>query len=144
MKFFIFYENTFLMKRKIIILLITSLAVTLLSMSLLQSSGINPLPFTVMPEEEGEHDGDHQYPNYDGSVKIGEDDENNLENLTKITKEDAESKALEYTTGGTIKSSELENENGNLVWKVVVEFEGNLYEIAIDAGNGEILWASAN
>ncbi len=132
------------MKNKTILLTLSSLIILMTTMTLLQSSGVVPLPFNIMPDEEGDHDGDHQYPDYKGSVSIAEDQETDLNGLASVPQEEAESVALAYTTGGSVVSSELENENGFLVWKVIVNFEGTNYEIAIDAGNASVLWASSD
>ncbi len=78
------------------ILTLTSLVILLTSMTLLQSIGVVPLPFNVMPEEEGDHDGDHQYPDYEGSVSVAEDQETGLESLASVSQEEAESAALAY------------------------------------------------
>ena len=132
------------MKNKTILLTLTTLAILFTSITLLHSSGVVPLPFNVMPEEEGEHDGNHQYPDYDGSVAVSEDQETGLDNLATVSQAEAENSALQYTSGGSIVSSELENENGHLVWKVVVNFEGTIYEIVVDAGTANVLWASSD
>lgn len=102
----------------------------------------NILPFKIFPEEQGDHDGDHQYPSIEGSIAVNDDQENQLNDLSEISQSDAEELALAYTTGGTIISSDLENENGYLVWNVKIDFEGIFYDILVDAGNGKILWAS--
>ena len=132
------------MRNKTILLTITTLAILFTSMTLLQSSGVIPLPFNLMSEEEGNHDGDHQYPDYEGSVAVSEDQETGLESLAQISQSEAETVALSYTTGGSVVSATLENENGYLVWKVTVNFEGTNFEIDVDAGNGNVLWASTD
>lgn len=131
------------MKNKTILLTLTSLAILLTSMTLLHSSGIVPLPFNLMPEEEGNHGGDHQYPDYKGSIAVSEDQETGLEALASVSQGEAEGAALAYTTGGSVISAELENENGYLVWKVTINFDGDNYEVDVDAGNGTVLWASS-
>ncbi len=131
------------MKNKTLFLTLSMLAILFTSITLL-NSGVIPLPFNVMPEEEGEHGGNHQYPDYEGSVAVSEDQETGLESLATVSQEEAEASALVYTTGGSIISSELENENGYLVWKVVVNFEGTSFEIVVDAGTGNVLWASSD
>ena len=132
------------MKNKTILLTLTTLVILLTSITLLHSSGVVPLPFNVMPEEEGEHDGNHQYPDYDGSIPLSEDQETGLESLTTVSQAPAEANALAYTTGGSVVSAELENENGFLVWKIVVSLEGTSYEVVVDAGTAKVLWASSN
>ncbi|MCE7736300.1 MAG: PepSY domain-containing protein [Candidatus Heimdallarchaeota archaeon] len=132
------------MKDKTILLTLTILLIFFSSIILLYSSGVVPLPFEVMPDEEGNHDGDHQYPNYEGSIAVSEDQETTLESLTAVSQAEAETSALVYTTGGLVVSSELENENGYLVWKVTVNFEGTNFEVVVDAGTATVLWASSD
>lgn len=132
------------MRNKTILLAITSLVILLSSMTLLHSRGIVPLPFNIMPEEEGNHDGDHQYPDYKGSVAVSEDQETGLDSLASVSRSEAETAALTYTTGGSVVSSELQNENGYLVWKVTINFQGDSFEVVVDAGDATVLWASTD
>ena len=78
------------------------------------------------------------------TIAVSEDLETGLNDLATVSQSEAEAVALAYTTGDSVVSSELENENGYLVWKVTVTFEGNSYEIAVDAGNAKVLWASSD
>jgi uncharacterized membrane protein YkoI len=73
---------------------------------------------------------------------VDENQESDLGSLAKINQSQAEDLALQYTTGGSVVSASLDNENGYLVWKVVVSYDGQHYEILVDAGDGSILWAS--
>lgn len=102
----------------------------------------NTLPFAVTPEETGEHDGNHQFPDFVGSIQVGDESTSNYTDLAIVTKGEAEAIAINYTHGGNVISSQLGEENGYLVWKVNVNFDGTTYEILVDAGNGKVLFAS--
>jgi len=77
------------------------------------------------------------------------DDENEDEDLNEadyldqisISRSQAEAIALDYTTGGDVLESELELENGVLVWEVDINFDGEIYQIVVDANTGEVLEA---
>ena len=58
----------------------------------------------------------------------------------KVSKEAAAKTALAKVPGGTIKSSELENEHGALVWSfdIAVPKSRNIHEIQINAVTGAI------
>lgn len=119
-----------------------SILFALLLASIVALSATGQLPFTVFPEEKGNFGGDHQYPSINGSIPIAEDYSGNLTALASISKTTAEQLALNYTTGGSVVSSQLDIENGYLVWNVIVNYNGQKYEIIVDAGNGDILWTS--
>lgn len=57
------------------------------------------------------------------------------QNLAKITPDQA-TKAAEATVKGKASSVELENEDGNLIYEVVI----GKTEVAVDAGNGKVLY----
>lgn len=61
-----------------------------------------------------------------------------LQPLAKITAQQAQ-KAAETAQGGQSSSVKLENENGNLVYAVVVSQK----EVTVDAGNGRVLYTEA-
>lgn len=58
----------------------------------------------------------------------------------KVTKEAASKTALAKVPGGTIKSSELENEHGALVWSfdIAIPKSRNIHEVQINALTGAI------
>lgn len=58
-----------------------------------------------------------------------------LQSLAKITPEQAK-QAAETAQGGRASSVKLENENGNLVYAVMV----GQTEVKVDAGNGKVLY----
>lgn len=59
---------------------------------------------------------------------------------TKVTKEAASKTALTKVPGGTIKSSELENEHGALVWSfdIAIPKSKNIHEVQVNAVTGMI------
>jgi uncharacterized membrane protein YkoI len=62
-----------------------------------------------------------------------------LQSLAKIDQNAAEQAALQAVPG-TVKEVELGNENGYVVWEVeVAGNDGTLYEVKVDAGNGQVL-----
>ncbi len=62
-----------------------------------------------------------------------------LQSLAKIDQKAAEQAALQEVPG-TVKDAELGNENGSVVWEVeVAGNDGTLYEVKVDAGNGQVL-----
>jgi uncharacterized membrane protein YkoI len=59
----------------------------------------------------------------------------------KITKGEAEHLALNRVPHGSIKSAEIENEKGHLVWSFDISTPGtpNITEILVDAKSGQII-----
>lgn len=58
----------------------------------------------------------------------------------KVTKEAASKTALTKVPGGTIRSSELENEHGALVWSfdIAIPKSTNIHEVQVNAVTGMI------
>ncbi len=131
-----------IMKTKYILGVSTLLLVASGVIGILSVTGVITLPFTIIPEEDGNFEGDHQFPDYVGSIAVDENYDGDLLAFADISQIQAEQIALDYTTGGIIVSSFLENENGYLVWKIVLLYDNAYYEIIVDAGNGQVLWAS--
>jgi uncharacterized membrane protein YkoI len=71
-----------------------------------------------------------------GSIAVKTD--TNLAALAKITTQQANASASKLVEG-KIKKTELENEDGYLVYKVTVDYDAAEYEVLIDAGNGYVL-----
>jgi uncharacterized membrane protein YkoI len=109
------------------------------------------------PETEGaetdESGPDEQDPNYAGKATISVDESalpedeaaeaDVLAPLATVSQADAESAALTAVSGEIVKS-ELGVENGFLVWSVEVrDAAGASTEVAIDAGNGQVLGTQA-
>ena len=83
---------------------------------------------------------------FEGSLKapatdlesdLAEDRE--LEGLAKVERVGAEDAALKEIPGEATWT-EIEDENGYVVWEVdVTDIEGDRHEVTVDAGNGEVL-----
>ncbi len=75
----------------------------------------------------------------DDSKEISDLEESSqLAYLAKITKEQAEAIALK-SVSGVIKGSQLENDNGDVVYTIDIINGSVETEVRIDAGNGNIL-----
>jgi uncharacterized membrane protein YkoI len=59
----------------------------------------------------------------------------------KITKAEAQRIALAKVSHGTVKSAEIENEKGHLVWSfdIAARHSKNITEILVDAKTGKII-----
>jgi uncharacterized membrane protein YkoI len=59
----------------------------------------------------------------------------------KVTEPDARATALEKVPGGTVQSSDLERENGKLVWSfdITDPKSPNVIEVQVDAKTGRIV-----
>jgi uncharacterized membrane protein YkoI len=69
----------------------------------------------------------------------GENEGKGLEGFARIDRAAAEKAALGVVPG-EVKESELENENGFVVYEVeVAGKDGELHEVVVDAGNGKVL-----
>ena len=64
-----------------------------------------------------------------------------LEAKAKVTRADAERTALSKVPNGTIKSGEIENEKGKLIWSFDISTPGtsDITEVNIDALTGEVV-----
>jgi uncharacterized membrane protein YkoI len=71
-----------------------------------------------------------------GSIPVKADTD--LAALAKINTEQADSAAVNLR-GGTVRKTELANEDGYLVYKVTVDLNGKIYEALVDAGNAKVL-----
>ncbi len=83
-----------------------------------------------------------------GSVRIEEstlpDDDAaeraGLDEAASVDRTRAESAALESAGGGTVLESELEEEDGFVIWEVEVRGDdGSVREVSIDAGDASVL-----
>lgn len=87
-------------------------------------------------------DKNEQEPTYTSSIRVPESKQEmddgaeakQLASLAKISSEQAKA-AAEKSAGGKASSVKLEEENGNVVYKVTVGTK----EVIVDAGNGKIL-----
>jgi uncharacterized membrane protein YkoI len=83
-----------------------------------------------------------QFPNYTGSISIPENSsDDNLSSLAKISPSQAASIVLNNSqfSGGKVLNVTLENENGYLVYSVIVSVSNSTFDVKVDAGNGKIL-----
>ncbi|MGB9749969.1 MAG: PepSY domain-containing protein [Caldisericia bacterium] len=95
---------------------------------------------------ETNNNDDVQEPNYVGSIKVNDTNEQDeaseqtmLEKLAKISQTDAEKIALKKVYGTVVKTS-LDNENGYVVYSVEIkDTQGKVFEVKVDAGNGKVL-----
>jgi len=104
-----------------------------------------PSTNTGTPQEETGSNNGVQAPSYSGSITVsqaqheglGEADEAiSLQGQATITASDAESAALAANPGSTVTKTELDNENGVLVYSVELR---NGTDVKVDAGNGQVL-----
>jgi len=88
---------------------------------------------------------DEQQPQYTGSITVDEaqykgmseaDEAAALQSKSTITSAQAEAAALAANPGTTVVKTELDNENGVLVYSVELS---NGSEVKVDAGNGTVL-----
>ena len=68
-------------------------------------------------------------------------DEAALESQAKVTKAAAEATALGKVPGGTVKKSEVEKEDGVLIWSIDITTPGSkdTTEVNIDATTGKVI-----
>jgi len=96
-------------------------------------------------------DSNVQEPNYVGSIKVTDTDAKDeaseasaLQGLAKISQADAEKAALAKVPGTVVKTS-IDNENGYLVYSVIVkDAAGKMSDVKIDAGTGSVLIVEAS
>jgi uncharacterized membrane protein YkoI len=74
------------------------------------------------------------------SMAQAEPSEAQLTKRAKVTKSQAEKLALSKVPGGMIKSGEIENEHGLLIWSFDIAKPGtnNITEVQVDAKSGKI------
>jgi uncharacterized membrane protein YkoI len=68
-----------------------------------------------------------------------------LASQAKITADQANTAALGQFSGGTVKKTELDNENGTVVYSVqLTDSAGKQQEVKVDATSGKVLQAQAD
>lgn len=96
---------------------------------------------------QGEDGDSVQDPSYTGSILVNEkatdgmseaDEATALQGQAKITATDAEAAALAANPGTKVVKSELDNENGVLVYSVELD---NGMDVKVDAGNAAVLYS---
>jgi hypothetical protein len=72
---------------------------------------------------------------------LAADKESKLEAQAKVSKADAEKTALAKVPGGKITDSELEEEDGKLIWTFDIAKKGtkDITEVHVDAKTGELI-----
>jgi uncharacterized membrane protein YkoI len=75
------------------------------------------------------------------TLTAGEGSQAALKAQTKVTEAEAEKTALAKVSGGSIKSSELEEEGGKLIWSfdIATPKSRNITEVQVDAKSGKIV-----
>ena len=71
------------------------------------------------------------------------DEQSQIAGLATITADDASRAAL-AAQPGTVTDVQLENENGNLVYSVLVDTGNGSVDVKVDAGNGTVLTTEAD
>ncbi|MDI6695798.1 MAG: PepSY domain-containing protein [Anaerolineales bacterium] len=101
-------------------------------------------------EAPGTPDDGAQTPSYTGSVSVDQaqtegmseaDEVAALQGKATLSAADAEAAALAANPGATVVKSELDNENGVLVYSVELS---NGADVKVDAGNGAILFTDTD
>jgi len=101
------------------------------------------LPTTNPPAQQSQVE--EQQPQYVGSIQVTDsqyegmseaDEAAALQTKATITSAQAEAAALAANPGATVVKSELDNENGVLVYSVELS---NGMDVKVDAGNGKVL-----
>jgi len=77
-----------------------------------------------------------QVPTYTCSIKVPEPEPRDLSTLAKIKADQAMAAAQAAFPGTAVKKMELDNENGCLVYSVVLS---NGMDVKVDAGNGKVV-----
>lgn len=102
-----------------------------------------PAPAVQQQQEDGDTTQD---PSYTGSISVDEkatdgmseaDEAAALQSQAKITAAEAEAAALAANPGTKVVKSELDNENGVLVYSVKLD---NGMDVKVDAGNAAVLY----
>lgn len=103
----------------------------------MRSAKKHPFGFQTQQEAEDTNGLDDQDPKLTCSIAVPTPEPRDLTPLVKISTKDAKAKALSgQPAGTTVMRTELDNENGCLVYSVELS---NGLEVEVDAGNGAIL-----
>jgi hypothetical protein len=125
----------------------TGIAAVLAAGFLMSSLTLGPVsaqtPPTNPPAQQSQVE--EQQPQYVGSIQVTDsqyagmseaDEAAALQSKATISATDAEAAALAANPGATVVKSELDNENGVLVYSVELS---NGMDVKVDAGNGKVL-----
>jgi uncharacterized membrane protein YkoI len=125
------------MKKWIITIVAVLLMLTAVSVGAVYVGNGSKAKATVVEQKQGADEKDDvQEPSYTGSIKVPEPEPNDLNSLATVTAEQATAAALQANPGTTAKATELNNENGSLVWGVELS---NGADVKVDAGDGKVL-----
>jgi len=125
------------MRKFVLAIIVVISVIGITAISLAHASNTNKIAST----QNSNSDLQQQYPNYTASIKVPENiSDSNLSQLAKITPDQANLSALKAVGGGNVTSTYLECENGYLVYSVTVSKNNTLYEVKVDAGNGNVLF----
>ena len=126
----------------------TGIAAALTGMFLLGSLAVGPVFAQTPPTQsqpQAQTQVDEQQPRYTGSITVDEaqyegmsetDEAAALQSKATITSAQAEAAALAVNPGTTVVKTELDNENGVLVYSVELS---NGMDVKVDAGTGTVL-----
>ena len=119
------------------IALLTTLGIGGLAKAMTMTSVKSPVAVMSSPQKTRQV---AEAPRGDGDGEINDDVEEqqesaNLQSLAKISPQQAQ-QAAEKAIGGQASQVELENEDGNLVYSVIIGQK----DVKVDAGNGKILY----
>ena len=74
----------------------------------------------------------------EGTIQVA-DDAPNMQAMAKITLEQASEAAIAALPGATVQDTDLEEEDGYLVYEVDLALNGQEHEAYVDAGSGAVL-----
>lgn len=114
-------------------------------------AGAASQPSQTAPDQQAVEVEGEQDPVLNGSIQATEDESlsevdeaKSLEGLATISPADAEAAAVATVPGGTVRSVDLGNENGSVVYEVdISDANGQSVEVKVDAGNGDVLASEA-
>lgn len=102
-----------------------------ISLSILSVLTVTALIVTASVAQEASTD------SIQGTIKVTEGDD--FESLAQISLEEAQAVALREVPAGAITESELDDEDGYLVYEIELLQDGQEFEVLVDAGNGAVL-----
>jgi uncharacterized membrane protein YkoI len=112
--------------------------------------GASALGLALLGSANAQNATQSETPGYQSSIKVpNQDDDERAETakLTSLAKIDASRAAAAAVAKvpGTVLKTELDNENGNLVYSVEIKQASNeVRDVKVDAGNGAVLHVDAD
>lgn len=102
-----------------------------------------PKPATTANQEENVQE-NVQDPSYIGSISVPESTSDQaLAGMAKITASDAEAAALAQFPEAAVLSTQIESENGYLVYSVELQTASGIKSVKVDAGDAQILYTGS-